>query len=516
MSMPRSQTNWRSSAAEIAEWSHAAEAMYLPYDEKLGIASPRTTPSSTNRVDVKGTPPEKSPLADAQPSADLVPPSGVQAGGRAARLRSRRFGPGRSGGEAAQLRLLRSDHRARLDSVAVDFGILAAELGYADKAQRVLQRKPAHRPRRPACEHQPRRAHGRDGRKLARPRLGLRRPARARQRAAFRSDSAARLARLPLRPRLAGPQTRHRGRGKRRDPTPCATAPRSTSSMATHVSLSSRAKHKPSRSASMLLPNPQSRIPNPRSYNALIFDLDGVLADTAMLHHAAWKRLAGELGLRMGRCDRRAAQRRRPHGLARYRAWRCGEKLYELTQKHELAERKNGYYRKAIESFSANDLLPGALDALKAARAAGLKIALASASRSAEELVERMGVAGLFDHIVDSATIARAKPDPEIFLRAAAALDVDLCQLPRYRGRAGRRRRDQGRRHDRARHRRCARTHRCRCGAARSDRIRSGEIRCEKTRGNAVCKNLTAADPQRRIRGPTVTTKHIHILEENP
>jgi alpha,alpha-trehalose phosphorylase len=89
-----------------------------------------------------------------------------------------------------------------------------------------------------------------------------------------------------------------------------------------------------------------------------------------------------------------------------------------------LAERKNGYYRESIAGLSANAFLPGSREALLAARAAGLKIALASTSRSAKEVVEILGVAALFDFIVDAAVVSRAKPDPEIFQRAAAALGV--------------------------------------------------------------------------------------------
>ena len=162
----------------------------------------------------------------------------------------------------------------------------------------------------------------------------------------------------------------------------------------------------------------------PQAFEALIFDLDGVLADTAHLHHAAWKRLAGELGLpwddsigeSLKGVDRAAS-------LDLVLGKLAGK--YTPEQKRQLADRKNGYYRKAIETFSARDLLPGALAALRAAKAAGLKIALASASRSAGELVERMGIAECFDHVVDASTVVRAKPDPEIFRRAAAALGVD-------------------------------------------------------------------------------------------
>lgn len=162
----------------------------------------------------------------------------------------------------------------------------------------------------------------------------------------------------------------------------------------------------------------------PHAFEALIFDLDGVLADTAHLHHAAWQRLAGELGLPW---DDSIGERLKGVDRAASLDIVLGEAAgrYTIEQKHQFADRKNGYYRKAIEAFSVKDLLPGALKTLRAARTACLKIALASASRSAGELVERMGIGEYFDHIVDASMVARPKPDPEIFQRAAAALGVD-------------------------------------------------------------------------------------------
>src|SRR5581483_5249368 len=165
------------------------------------------------------------------------------------------------------------------------------------------------------------------------------------------------------------------------------------------------------------------KITFPRAFQALIFDLDGVIADTAPLHLAAWQRLASELGLPW---DASAAERLK--GVDRAASLEIvlgtASRKYTSAQKREFAARKNGYYRAAIESFSAENLLPGAREALIAARTAGLKIALASASRSAKEVAERLGVAALFDHIVDVTVVARGKPDPEIFQRAAAALGV--------------------------------------------------------------------------------------------
>jgi len=162
----------------------------------------------------------------------------------------------------------------------------------------------------------------------------------------------------------------------------------------------------------------------PRPFQAIVFDLDGVLANTAPLHQAAWQQLAHELDLPWhGDLGEKLKGVDRATSLDLVLGEADGN--YTPAQKRQLADRKNDYYRKAIESLSAADLLPGALDALRAARNAGLKIALASASRSAGDLVERMGIGGFFDHIVDASTVTRAKPDPEIFQCAAAALGVD-------------------------------------------------------------------------------------------
>ena len=161
----------------------------------------------------------------------------------------------------------------------------------------------------------------------------------------------------------------------------------------------------------------------PHAFKAVIFDLDGVIADTAVLHHAAWKRLAGEIGLPF---DDAIGERLK--GVDRMGSLEivlgAASGPFSADEKQALADRKNGYYVAAIEKLGPENLLPGARAALDAVRAAGLKTALASASRSARVLVERLGIADRVDHVVDAATIARPKPDPEIFLAAAAALGV--------------------------------------------------------------------------------------------
>ncbi|TPG48789.1 beta-phosphoglucomutase [Rhodanobacter glycinis] len=161
---------------------------------------------------------------------------------------------------------------------------------------------------------------------------------------------------------------------------------------------------------------------------AVIFDLDGVIADTAVVHHAAWKKLADDIdvpfddatGERMKGVDRRGSLEI---------LLQAAPRSYTEVEKQELAARKNDYYREQIEHFGPQDLLPGAREAIESVRRAGLKVALASASRNAGLLLQRLGIADLFDVVVDANRISRSKPDPEIFLAAASALGVapDEC-----------------------------------------------------------------------------------------
>jgi alpha,alpha-trehalose phosphorylase len=158
---------------------------------------------------------------------------------------------------------------------------------------------------------------------------------------------------------------------------------------------------------------------------AWILDLDGVIADTAELHYRAWKRLAEELGLGF---DRRANEALK--GLPRMASLRrvlgpawdgCSEG--ELA---ELAERKNRHYLELLRGLGPGDVLPGMGGFLGDLKRSGARIALASASHNAPEVLARLGIEALFDAVVDPASVAMPKPDPEIFLRAAALLGARL------------------------------------------------------------------------------------------
>lgn len=161
----------------------------------------------------------------------------------------------------------------------------------------------------------------------------------------------------------------------------------------------------------------------PRDCKALIFDLDGVLTDTAHTHYRAWKRLADEIGLpfdlqvneRLKGVDRMASLE-----IILERATR----VYSADEKRALADTKNGYYVQEIANVGPQDLFDGVREVLDAARAVGLKLGLASASRNAPMLLDKLGIADRFDYIADAGRMVRAKPDPAIFLDVAAALGV--------------------------------------------------------------------------------------------
>jgi beta-phosphoglucomutase len=161
----------------------------------------------------------------------------------------------------------------------------------------------------------------------------------------------------------------------------------------------------------------------PAKTEAVIFDLDGVLTDTARAHCEAWQRLCDADGLPFD-----AAFNERLKGVDRAGSLRLilenAGRTVDPVAFAAMTDRKNATYRALIEGFSPGDLFEGARDLLLDCRRAGLRIGLASASRSAPELLARLGIADLFDHVVDAGQVARSKPDPEIFLAAALALGV--------------------------------------------------------------------------------------------
>lgn len=161
----------------------------------------------------------------------------------------------------------------------------------------------------------------------------------------------------------------------------------------------------------------------PKPFIAALFDLDGVIVDTAKYHYLAWKELAQGLGF-----DFSEADNERLKGVSRMRSLEIlleigGLELDEDT-KLKLAERKNRRYVEYIRQLQQSDLLPGARECLLRLRARGVKTALGTASRNSPLILDRLGITDLFDAIIDGHKAHKAKPDPQVFLLGAEELGV--------------------------------------------------------------------------------------------
>ncbi|TFG59211.1 MAG: beta-phosphoglucomutase, partial [Spirochaetales bacterium] len=156
---------------------------------------------------------------------------------------------------------------------------------------------------------------------------------------------------------------------------------------------------------------------------AVIFDLDGVITDTAEFHYLAWKKIADELGLPF---DRELNHRLRGIGRMESLAVIIENARADISgeRRAELAARKNGYYREYLETLTPEDLLAGIEDLLEDLKKDGVKTALASASKNAQLVLSKLKAGGLFDTVIDAGRITVGKPDPEIFLKAAELLET--------------------------------------------------------------------------------------------
>jgi beta-phosphoglucomutase len=153
----------------------------------------------------------------------------------------------------------------------------------------------------------------------------------------------------------------------------------------------------------------------------IIFDMDGVLCDTVEYHYLSWKRLAEEFNLAFTRKDNEKLL-----GLTRRSSLEVilkGRSLPE-AQMQQLEKLKNIYYMEYVRQMSPEDLLPGVKDLIEEAQRDGLRIGVASASRNTEPVLARLGIAGQVWAVVDGNNVRRSKPDPEVFLKTAQALEL--------------------------------------------------------------------------------------------
>ncbi len=154
-----------------------------------------------------------------------------------------------------------------------------------------------------------------------------------------------------------------------------------------------------------------------------IFDLDGVIVDTAKYHFMAWRRLAKELGFIFTLEDNEALK-----GVSRMASLeillRTGGVKATEKEKEMMAARKNGWYVEFITGMTPDEILPGSIRLLKALRKEGILTAIGSASKNAGMILDGIGLREMFDVIVDGNKIHKAKPDPEVFLRGAEEMGL--------------------------------------------------------------------------------------------
>ncbi|WP_354431225.1 MULTISPECIES: beta-phosphoglucomutase [unclassified Mucilaginibacter] len=158
---------------------------------------------------------------------------------------------------------------------------------------------------------------------------------------------------------------------------------------------------------------------------ACIFDLDGVIVDTAVYHYQAWKRLANEMGF-----DFTEHQNEQLKGVSRMASLNLILGWGNITNKTEeekevLATQKNTWYTEMIGKMTPAEILPGAREFVQTCRDAGLKTAIGSASKNTPTILNKLQLTQLFDAIVDGNSVSIPKPDPEVFLKGAEAVGIE-------------------------------------------------------------------------------------------
>jgi beta-phosphoglucomutase len=156
---------------------------------------------------------------------------------------------------------------------------------------------------------------------------------------------------------------------------------------------------------------------------ACIFDLDGVIVDTAKYHFKAWKRLTDKLGIDFTEDDNE-----RLKGVSRMASLEIileiGKIELDERKKLEYATLKNNWYKEYISKMTPSEILPGCVQFITELKNAKIRIAIGSASKNTPMILERVGILGMFDAVADGNNITRAKPDPEVFLKAAEMVGI--------------------------------------------------------------------------------------------
>lgn len=157
---------------------------------------------------------------------------------------------------------------------------------------------------------------------------------------------------------------------------------------------------------------------------ACLFDLDGVIVDTAKYHFLAWKELAADLGFEFTE-----EHNERLKGVSRMASLdillEIGGKNVRQEEKERMASSKNERYVSLIKKMTPDEILPGVIRFLNELKNAGIKTAIGSASKNAPLILKRLKLDSYFDAIIDGNKVSHAKPDPEVFLKGAEALGLE-------------------------------------------------------------------------------------------
>ncbi|MFT5886664.1 MAG: beta-phosphoglucomutase [Arcticibacterium sp.] len=155
----------------------------------------------------------------------------------------------------------------------------------------------------------------------------------------------------------------------------------------------------------------------------ILFDLDGVIVDTAVFHYSAWRRMANELGFDIDEAFNETLK-----GISRMdsidRILKHGNVSLPEAEILALATKKNEWYVEMVDKMTKNHILPGIEDLIQQIKDMGLGMALGSASKNAPRILERIGLIHHFDALVDGNSVTRSKPDPEVFIKGAESLKL--------------------------------------------------------------------------------------------
>lgn len=158
-------------------------------------------------------------------------------------------------------------------------------------------------------------------------------------------------------------------------------------------------------------------------FKGCIFDLDGVIVDTAKYHYLAWKKLADDLNIEFTEKDNE-----RLKGVSRMKSLEIvlekSKTSFTEEEKIKIAEKKNKLYVEYIQNLTENEILEGVKDFLKQLRENKIKIALGSASKNAMTILKKLNIEQLFDVVIDGTKVSKAKPDPEVFIKGAEELGL--------------------------------------------------------------------------------------------